>query len=119
MWNSVGSLISLVCQWLTTILVVRLSSGYDAAGALSLAMAISNVFAPIAWFSIRSYQVTDVQNKTTSREYVAFRLVTIVLAFCITLVYTLCTTELNVIPVVLVYLAYRTCDIFILSLIHI
>lgn len=113
MWNSVGSLISLVCQWLTTILVVRLSSGYDAAGALSLAMAISNVFAPIAWFSIRSYQVTDVQNKTTSREYVAFRLVTIVLAFCITLVYTLCTTELNVIPVVLVYLAYRTCDIFI------
>ena len=113
MWNSIGSLISLVCQWLTTVLVVRLSSGYDAAGALSLAMAISNIFAPIALFSIRSYQVTDIQNKTTSCEYVAFRLITIGFAFCVTLVYTFFTTELNVIPVVVIYLVYRICDIFI------
>ena len=105
MWNSIGSLISLVCQWLTTVLVVRLSSGYDAAGALSLAMAISNVFAPIALFSIRSYQVTDIQN--------TFRLITIGFAFCVTLVYTFFTTELNVIPVVVIYLVYRICDIFI------
>lgn len=113
MWNSIGSLISLVCQWLTTVLVVRLSSGYDAAGALSLAMAISNIFAPIALFSIRSYQVTDIQNKTTSCEYVAFRLITIGFAFCVTLLYTFFTTELNVIPVVAIYLVYRICDIFI------
>lgn len=113
MWNSIGSLIALVCQWLTTVLVVRLSSGYDAAGALSLAMSISNIFVPIASFSIRSYQVTDIQSKTTSCEYVAFRLITIGIALCATFVYTFFTTELSVIPVVAIYVVYRMCDIFI------
>ena len=38
LWNSIGSMFYLGCQWLITVLVVRLSSGFDAAGLLSLAM---------------------------------------------------------------------------------
>ena len=34
LWNSFGSITYLACQWLITILVVRLSSGYEAAGTL-------------------------------------------------------------------------------------
>ena len=39
-WNSIGSMTYLSCQWFTTIFVVRLSSGYDDAGLLSLAMSV-------------------------------------------------------------------------------
>ena len=58
LWNSIGSMTYLGCQWLVTIFVVRLSSGYDAAGLLSLAMAVVGIFpAPsptIKWGRIRS-----------------------------------------------------------------
>ncbi len=36
LWNSLGSMTYLACQWLITIVVVRLSSGYEDAGLLSL-----------------------------------------------------------------------------------
>ena len=36
LWNTAGSMVYLVCQWLITVFVVRLSDGYDAAGVLSL-----------------------------------------------------------------------------------
>ena len=35
LWNSAGSMTYLACQWLVTVLVVRLSAGYDDAGLLS------------------------------------------------------------------------------------
>ena len=34
LWNSAGSFTNLLAQWLITVLVVRIASGYDAAGAL-------------------------------------------------------------------------------------
>ena len=45
LWNSAGSTIRLVCNYLITIAVVRLSHGFDAAGTLSLAMSIANLVA--------------------------------------------------------------------------
>lgn len=44
LWNTAGSMVYLVCQWLITVFVVRLSDGYDAAGVLALGMAVSNIF---------------------------------------------------------------------------
>ncbi len=112
LWNSVGSLISLVCQWLTTVMVVRLSTGFDAAGTLSLAMAIANVFQPIALFSMRSYQVSDVKRDTSAREYVAFRLVTIVVAFLACASYSFFTSGAAVMLPVCMYLAYKAGEVF-------
>ena len=48
LWNSAGSLTYLALQWAITIVIVRLSSGYDAAGVLALAMTVFNVFSPLA-----------------------------------------------------------------------
>ena len=48
LWNSFGSLTYLGCQWLITILVVRLADGYDDAGTLSLAMSVYNMFSSLA-----------------------------------------------------------------------
>ena len=112
-WNSFGSIVYLVCQWLITLFVVRLSSGFDDAGVLALAMAVSNVFAPIALYKIRSYQVSDVNHRVSSGEFIAFRLVTIAAGFIVVVPYTLFTCpESSFVPVIL-YIAFRAGDIFI------
>lgn len=50
-WNSIGSLTYYGCQWLITILVVRVSDSFEAAGTLSLAMSIANIFTPLPCFA--------------------------------------------------------------------
>ncbi len=80
LWNTVGAVFFLVCQWLITVLVVRFSDDYTAAGTLSLAMSITNIFAIIALFNVRNYQVSDTENKFSQSEYLAFRIVTVTAA---------------------------------------
>ena len=91
LWNSVGSLTYSGCQWLVTVLVVRLAPSLDAAGTLALAMAVSNIFSPIALYKVRAYQVSDVHERTSSGEYVGFRFVTIGLAFALVMLYATLT----------------------------
>lgn len=109
-WNSAGSFINLICQWLITVLVVRLSSKLDAAGQLSLAMSIANVFAPIAMYKMRSFQVSDINKKTSAREYIGFRLFTIALGLAVSLVYSAITIRWNTLPVVILYLLYKAVE---------
>ena len=73
--NSFGSLFYLGCQWLLTVLVVRLGSVEDG-GNLSLAMSLTNMFFTIATFGIRDFQVSDYQNKYSPSQYVTTRLLT-------------------------------------------
>lgn len=53
-WNSIGSLIYLKCSWLTTVLVVTLSTDYVDSGALAVAMAVGSLVASIFMFKVRS-----------------------------------------------------------------
>ncbi len=75
MWNTFGSVFYCICQWLITIIVVRVDS-YATAGELSLAMTTSSSFSAISLFSMRNYQVSDVKGEYTSNEYVGSRLLT-------------------------------------------
>lgn len=113
LWNSAGSLTYLGCQWLVTVLVARLSIGYDAAGVLAIAMAVSNIFAPMALFKIRAYQVSDVEGKMSSGEYVAFRFLTIVGAYAVIAIYVALTCNPDMFLPVALYLLFRTGDVFI------
>lgn len=90
-WNAAGSLVYMAAQWLTTILVVRLSTGYDAAGLLALGMAVSNIFSPIGYYKIRAFQVSDLDEEFTFRQYLGFRIITIGLAIVIMFVYCFAT----------------------------
>ncbi len=82
-WNTFGSIFYCMCQWLLTIIVVRMSS-YEMAGYLSLAMTTSSSFSAIALFSMRNYQVSDVVGEYSSDIYVGSRIITSVIAcvFC-------------------------------------
>lgn len=85
--NSAGALIYLVCQWLITVLVVRIASVEDA-GNLSLAMSVTNMFFTIGTFSIRDFQISDYTNSYSMSEYVSTRILTCLIALvsCVVMV---------------------------------
>lgn len=70
------------CQWLTTILIVRLS-GYQDAGNYSLAMTFTAAFAIFALFNTRQYQVSDVKGEYSDKTYIASRYIAMGAAFLI------------------------------------
>jgi len=75
-WNTVGSFTYLVCQWLLTMIVVRISKNMENVGNLSLAISITNIFFNLACFNVRPYLVSDVSGKFKIHEYSAFRIFT-------------------------------------------
>lgn len=88
LWNSVGSMTYLACQWLTTIVVVRLSSGsFDSAGLLSLAMSVVGIFGTFANYKMGTYQISDIKRENTLGEYMGFRCLTLVGSFAACMVY--------------------------------
>ena len=113
LWNSAGSLTYLGCQWLITVLVVRLSDGYDAAGVLSLAMSVYNMFSSLAIYRMYTYQVSDVTHENTVGEYFALRLVTCGAALVLVLVYALTTCPLDSFVTIGLYTAYKIANLLI------
>ena len=105
LWNAFGCLFYLGCQWLTTVLVVLLSSGYDNSGILAYAMSIGNMFASISLYKIRTYQVSDINNRFSSGNYVALRLFTIFASLLLCSTYlAIVTNSTRMIVATLVYL---------------
>lgn len=79
--NTAGNLIYNLCQWLLTILVVRLSSNYENAGYLGLAMTTGSTYSAIASWGMRNYQISDVKNVYSDKEYYSSRVITCILAY--------------------------------------
>lgn len=106
LWNTAGSMVYLVCQWLITVFVVRLSDGYDAAGVLALGMAVSNIFSPIGYFKVRAFQVSDLNEEYSAGQYLAFRLLSTTVALACMIVYAAATCANDSIPAVVAYCVY-------------
>lgn len=79
LWNAVGSVIYLGCQWLIVVLVTNMG-GFRDAGVLSVAMSVSATFQTVAMFGIRSFQVSDLNGEYSDTHYVGFRTVTCALS---------------------------------------
>ena len=86
-YNSVGSMIYLFCQWLITFIVVWLS-GYGTAGLLALSMSVTNTFSVISTFNMRNYQASDMNRRYSEKTYLFTRIITIFVALFITLIYS-------------------------------
>lgn len=112
-WNGLGCLFYLGCQWVTTLLVVVLSSNYDNSGILAFAMSIGNMFAAVALYKIRTYQVSDTKDTYSADAYVGFRLVSVaasgILATCYLL---LITKSVPMIIASLLYMAFKADESF-------
>lgn len=116
MWYSVGSITYLACQWLLSVVVTTMSTGFDDAGALALAMAIGNIFTPLAYYNTRTYQVSDLEHEYTNRQYVAFRILTTFVAFVACTLYAILTAGLSLAPVI-AFLLYK-CVVVIIDILH-
>lgn len=106
-WNSVGSMTYLGCQWLVTIFVVRLSSGYDAAGLLSLAMAVTGIFGTFANYKMGTYQISDINRENTLAEYLGFRCFMLTVAAVACAVYALFTCPTYALATVILYYLFK------------
>ena len=106
-WNSVGSMTYLACQWLTTIFVVRLSSGYDDAGILSLAMSVVGIFGTFANYKMGTYQISDIRHENTVGEYLGFRCLTLAGAFVACMVYAALTCDPAALVTIALFYAFK------------
>lgn len=82
-FNSFGTIFYYGCQWLTTILIVRLSGGFSDAGVYGLAMTFTAAFGILAMFNTRQYQVSDVVSEYSDRTYICSRWIAMAIAFFI------------------------------------
>ncbi|MCL2529578.1 MAG: oligosaccharide flippase family protein [Coriobacteriia bacterium] len=106
-WNTAGQFIYLFSQWLLTFCVVQLL-GVEAVGVFSLAIAIAGAFIGISLYGVRSFQVSDVNDKYSSQVYRIARIITSVLALIICAVFVLFNDYSAYITVcILVYMAFK------------
>ncbi len=114
LWNSVGSMTYLACQWLVTIVVVRLASGaFDDAGVLSLAMSVVGIFGTFANYKMGTYQISDIKRENTVGEYMGFRCLTLAGAFIACMVYAALTCSVDALLTIALFYAFKAVGLLI------
>ncbi len=108
LWNATGSLCNLGCQWLMTVIVVRLSDNYADAGLFALAMSVYGIFLPIAQYRMYIIQISDTEGKHTSGEYLAFRIITCLIALVLCMGYAAITCAVGSLLPIFFYGLYKT-----------
>ncbi len=109
LWNTIGCTVNQGCMWAMTVAVVILTHGYTDSGLLAYAIAMGNIFFPLAVYNMRVVQVSDIANSICSGTYVAFRIVTVAIAFVILGIYLLLTSSsFEIIVVSTCWLLYQS-----------
>lgn len=115
-WNTAGSLFYLVCQWLLSVVVVRFSDDYVNAGVFSVATSVSAIFAIIALFNVRNFQVSDSEELYSDGDYAFHRLITCGLTYLACVVFVLISgyslySSLSIISYMLIKTAEAFADV--------
>lgn len=92
LYHSAGSLFYLGCQWLISVLAVRLGS-YETGGMFSLSVQLTNFFYVIATFSMRVFQASDTQGRFSASRYVSTRVMTASLAFALCCLFSIASVQ--------------------------
>ena len=107
-WNTFGTVVFLAAQWLTTILIVRITDNYEDAGLYSLAMSISNVFYMIAIYNVRNFQVSDINEEYKNEDYIFHRMTVMLLALLACVIFVVFTySDKYTMGVLILYMVYR------------
>lgn len=114
LWNTIGTLYYLGMQWLTTVLVVRISGSYEDAGIYSLAVSITNIFYIIAMYNVRNFQVSDYKNEFIDVEYVCHRFSTMIISLVVCCMFSLIVyQEGYTVWVINSYMLLKLCESFV------
>ena len=71
-WNTVGQLTYMICQFLCGIFVVSLA-GNQVSGVYNTALTATNIFLSIASYGMYSFQVSDLSAKYSDSTYIRSR----------------------------------------------
>ena len=107
LWNSMGSLVNLGCQWLITVLIARMSNNYQAAGVYALATSVYTMFSAVGHYRMYTYQVSDVHHENSTGEYLTLRAVTCSIALTLCAAYGAVTCPVYALPAILLYALNR------------
>lgn len=111
-WFSFGNVIYLGTQWVITVLVTR-NSGLNDAGILSLAMSISATFQTVAFFGMRNYQVSDIQEKYNDLLYIQSRYITCFAALLFCIFFSLINRyQFNQLIAIIFFMLFRLAEAF-------
>jgi len=110
--NLVGIVIYFFCQWLTTIIVIRIA-GYTMSGEFSLVISFTNLFGFLSQYSIRNFQLSDADNEFLPRQYSGAYIITSGLAIALFLLaLPFSGYDHNVIFSCFIYMLYKLCETF-------
>lgn len=87
-WNMLGSGIYSAASMILTFLTIRIM-GEKVGGIFSIALTISQMLIYIAYFEMRTYQVTDAKNEFTFKEYYNTKIITCLLMAAVSIGYTI------------------------------
>ena len=107
LWNSAGSFTYMLAQWLTTVLVVRMSVGFDVAGIYTYVMSIYTIFSSVAEYRMYAYQVSDIHDEYKVGEYFVFKCLTSCISIVATMAYAFVTSEPSLWLPIFLYLIYK------------
>ncbi len=79
LWNTIQS-IMIATQSAFLLMVITRTTGLDDAGVFSIAYAIASLIYYVGEFGVRKYQITDVNEKFSFRDYHTHRVITCVIA---------------------------------------
>lgn len=113
LWNSAGSLVNLCCQWLISIMVVRLSAGFEAAGLYSLATSVYAMFSPISHYRTYTYQISDLHQQYKVNEYLTFRMLTCSFCLVITMGYAFVTCSSGSLTTIFLFTIWKLASMLI------
>lgn len=117
LYNMVGTVIYCFCQWVvSSLLVVHLSPDEIAVsntGVLQLAISVTNIFFAISTYNMRTYQISDTENKYSSGDYIGMRFITAVISVVLCLAYVLILNySLKNVLCVFFYMIYKLSETF-------
>ncbi len=87
-WNTIGGAVNAGQSAIILIFISR-RLGLEIAGMVTIAFAIAQIFLSISKYGVRNYQVTDVTEKTTFKEYLSVRLITLAITIAVMVIYLL------------------------------
>ena len=85
MLNAIGNLVYLIALWLLTVITTKML-GYEAAGTLTLAMAIGNIVVNFQLYGVRAFQSSDMSFRYAPNDYILARIITVVIGLAVSIV---------------------------------
>ncbi|MDR2035409.1 MAG: oligosaccharide flippase family protein, partial [Coriobacteriales bacterium] len=106
-WNTAGNFVYLFSQWLLTFCIVVVL-GVEAMGVFSLAIAVSGAIIGISLYGVRSFQVSDLDEKYADQVYLIARVITSAVSLLVCIVF-ICLNEysLYVSACLVVYMLFK------------